>query len=619
MVAGEPGSGKTTLCLQLASSVRARSGLVLVGHCPEAGLAGMPYQPFVEALGAYASNRESESLYHDFGSGLSEIARLVAQMHPEDSSHRCDLRLAEALTGLGETERVIESVAAEAVELAEELADPDRAFSACRIAIESLDAHGAGTATARKDYAMWAQKARSWAAPGSAQSAHALLAQANVAFAQGRVREAERLRRESLQLGGIHRDAEILYKSAFYLWLHSAPWDWGMQRFDLVEESRSWAHEGVSAHSRSRMLFYSGSLELARGDRIRAEELWNRLDPLIEETQAPTARMFSFQSRAVLAITDGRLEEAVAVTDRFRRCADELGSSTRGRHLSLLLLQAPLIFLGRAQEWLARLQEFGAVEGSDIVGQRLLPYQAACLAHLGRLDEARALVGAQLEQEAANTGDSDRNANLLMYLFETAVLVGDRRAAASMARRVELLASLSTGDWFYTCPARHLGAAAALCEDSVGARRYYEQALLTAGKISFRPEIALTHLQLAELLLASSDLSDRLEARQHLDYAIGEFRQMHMQPALDRALGHVAEGQVHVSSQRGRRTTPDALTPREYEVVQLIGVGRTNREIAELLVISEGTVEVHLKHIFRKLGARSRVQVATWIAHSTEA
>ncbi|HLZ20686.1 MAG TPA: LuxR C-terminal-related transcriptional regulator [Ktedonobacterales bacterium] len=54
------------------------------------------------------------------------------------------------------------------------------------------------------------------------------------------------------------------------------------------------------------------------------------------------------------------------------------------------------------------------------------------------------------------------------------------------------------------------------------------------------------------------------------------------------------------------------LTPRETQVAVLISRGDTNREIARTLVISEGTVERHAANIFRKLGCRSRAQVATW-------
>jgi DNA-binding NarL/FixJ family response regulator len=48
------------------------------------------------------------------------------------------------------------------------------------------------------------------------------------------------------------------------------------------------------------------------------------------------------------------------------------------------------------------------------------------------------------------------------------------------------------------------------------------------------------------------------------------------------------------------------LTSRELEVLQLVGRGRTNSEIADELVISEATVKTHLSHIFDKLGVRDR-------------
>lgn len=49
------------------------------------------------------------------------------------------------------------------------------------------------------------------------------------------------------------------------------------------------------------------------------------------------------------------------------------------------------------------------------------------------------------------------------------------------------------------------------------------------------------------------------------------------------------------------------LTPREYQVMRLVGLGLSNREIGGELTVSEGTVKRHLSNIFQKLGASSRV------------
>jgi predicted ATPase/DNA-binding CsgD family transcriptional regulator len=58
------------------------------------------------------------------------------------------------------------------------------------------------------------------------------------------------------------------------------------------------------------------------------------------------------------------------------------------------------------------------------------------------------------------------------------------------------------------------------------------------------------------------------------------------------------------------------LSPREREVALLVAEGCTNREIAEQLVISEGTARVHVSHILDRLGLRSRAQLAVWVVET---
>ena len=58
--------------------------------------------------------------------------------------------------------------------------------------------------------------------------------------------------------------------------------------------------------------------------------------------------------------------------------------------------------------------------------------------------------------------------------------------------------------------------------------------------------------------------------------------------------------------------SPDPLTPREREIVALIARGRTNRQIADALVIARPTADRHVANILKKLDLSNRAQVAAW-------
>ena len=69
----------------------------------------------------------------------------------------------------------------------------------------------------------------------------------------------------------------------------------------------------------------------------------------------------------------------------------------------------------------------------------------------------------------------------------------------------------------------------------------------------------------------------------------------------------------HLERERqGERLSGDPLTERELEIVKLIAEGHTSRQIAELLVISERTVERHRENILEKLGMRDRVELTRY-------
>ncbi len=60
------------------------------------------------------------------------------------------------------------------------------------------------------------------------------------------------------------------------------------------------------------------------------------------------------------------------------------------------------------------------------------------------------------------------------------------------------------------------------------------------------------------------------------------------------------------------RQWPAGLTDREVEVLRLVARGKTNRQVAELLVVSPKTVGRHVENLYRKLGVSSRAAAAVF-------
>ena len=105
------------------------------------------------------------------------------------------------------------------------------------------------------------------------------------------------------------------------------------------------------------------------------------------------------------------------------------------------------------------------------------------------------------------------------------------------------------------------------------------------------------------LLLAESyrALGDGDAATLELDAAGVAFERLGAAPDARKAAGL-----------RGRQALPGGLTEREAEVLALAAAGRTNREIAQALVLSHKTVAWHLSNSFAKLGVTSHTQAAAY-------
>jgi DNA-binding CsgD family transcriptional regulator len=106
----------------------------------------------------------------------------------------------------------------------------------------------------------------------------------------------------------------------------------------------------------------------------------------------------------------------------------------------------------------------------------------------------------------------------------------------------------------------------------------------------------------------------------------GEGAALPLDAALRLAIGGATEKPTprprRAADSRTARTTdhpehdpsPLLLSPREHEVAALVARGMSNREIASVLVVVEGSAANYVKRILAKLGFRSRVEIAAWVA-----
>lgn len=86
-----------------------------------------------------------------------------------------------------------------------------------------------------------------------------------------------------------------------------------------------------------------------------------------------------------------------------------------------------------------------------------------------------------------------------------------------------------------------------------------------------------------------------------------------IQPGLARKLLKRVASPSASKAPEGKKGTPRELSEREMEILQLVAEGRSNKEIGEILVISDKTVKAHLRSIFRKLEVGDRAEA---VAHA---
>ena len=472
-----------------------------------------------------------------------EAVRLLAQalevqevLDFEDKAKRCDLLLAlgDALLLAGGHRHVIDTEAPQALSLAEAIADNIRASQACMLAMNGLVVYGTNLMTSR-EAAQWAARADRYAEPETVGRAWA---DAMLGFVkhsgENSSPEGVVLLSRALDLARRLGDPDTYWLMAA-LWLLSvgAP-QHDEERLRLAEQMAEQSRHGVNLYILTWVLACMVNTLLEFGRRRRAEDTIAELRALAERSGQPNLLITSMWNGAILAIWDGRLEEAVAIRRRTLARGEELGILEYAAVWASWVLPAR-VYLGNAGRGLEAVLQGSRTISRNVATDNLILY---CLAHLGRYAE----VAEMLERlVVARPGIGSAKDETMVWFditaLEAAVLAGHRPAAELLLRRLADSSSITSGLVLTTCTARHLGGAAAFLGRHEEARKYYQEAIKVATEMSFRPELALTRLQLAELLLEHYP-TEKKEALEHLDFAIKEFQDMKMQPSLERALRH---------------------------------------------------------------------------------
>jgi ATP/maltotriose-dependent transcriptional regulator MalT len=245
--------------------------------------------------------------------------------------------------------------------------------------------------------------------------------------------------------------------------------------------------------------------------------------------------------------------------------------------------------------------DFAAAEAAyreaSALGREPQPGLALLRLAQGEADAAAAGVRRAL----AETREPLMRSRLLPAYAELLVAVGEFDAARGASGELGEIAATHPSDMLGAIAAQVEGAVALAAGDAAGALVTLRKACRVWQDLQAPYEAARTRFLIG---LACRALGDDDTAALELEAARAAFEQLEALPDLAR-INALASDAADLGAAHG-------LTARELEVLRLVAAGKTNREIAATLVLSEHTVARHVQNIFAKLRVSSRTAAAAF-------
>ncbi|MCA5892441.1 LuxR C-terminal-related transcriptional regulator [Isoptericola sp. NEAU-Y5] len=228
------------------------------------------------------------------------------------------------------------------------------------------------------------------------------------------------------------------------------------------------------------------------------------------------------------------------------------------------------------------------------LGRDPLPGLALCHLRRGRVTVAASVLDAAL----AVVHHPLHRAPLLVAGVEVWLAADDPGRAATCLDELETIAVAYDSPGWRAEAARCRGTALAAAGKAAEAVVLLREARARWHAVGAPYEVARVRADLATALDA---LGDRDSARRERDSAAAAFS----------GLGATRD-LARLSAQERRAPAPAGITPRELEVLAAVSAGRTNRQAAGHLGISERTIERHLANVYVKTGLSSRTGAVSW-------